>query len=339
MKQAKLNMAKNTAFEKPGSLRKKLIAILEDFEGWLQHGGLRKQVLELIPAFHALQELGISLVRVRNPDAKAGRDRILYYLREYPRTPIDGEELFVVAGVQEYGRRVRELRVELGWKVVSGKTVAEMLEEGDVSGNDFNAELSEMKADDYILLDTERDREAAYRWNVANEIRRKDLSAQDSALAFLRENVGKPVTGEELRYVANEAQSWPRRTRELRTEQGWPVKTKNTGRSDLPVGTYILEKDRQNPPHDRDIKDRVRMEVLGRDSYRCCNCEWSYDNAHPDDPRSLLEFHHVKHHVEGGKNNAKNLLTLCNVCHDEVHSRGNLSTPEALFEWIGRDAR
>lgn len=332
-------MAESTAFKKPEPLRKKLIGILEDFEEWLQGGGLRKQVLELMPAVRTLQELGISLVCVKEPDAKAARDRILYYLREYPRTPISGEELSIVAGIYQYARRVRELRKERGWKVVSGITVSGMLEEGDVSIDEFDADLSEMSPDDYILLDTERDREAAYRWNVANDIRRRDLSAQDSVLAFLRKNVGKPVTGEELRYVTDDTQSWPRRTRELRTEEGWPVKTNKTGRTDLPMGTYILEEDRQNPPHDRHIKDSTRGEVLERDRYCCRNCGWSYDNENPADPRSLLELHHVEHHVEGGKNNAENLITLCNVCHDEVHSRNELSSPETFFDWLGDDTR
>ncbi|NCX93500.1 MAG: HNH endonuclease [Gammaproteobacteria bacterium] len=38
-----------------------------------------------------------------------------------------------------------------------------------------------------------------------------------------------------------------------------------------------------------------------------------------DDPR-ILELHHLKAHVEGGENIAKNLIVLCNRCHDDIHA-------------------
>jgi hypothetical protein len=71
-------------------------------------------------------------------------------------------------------------------------------------------------------------------------------------------------------YVANEKTEWARRVRELRTELGWPVVTKVTGRPDLSVGVYVLEQDRQSPVHDRKIPDPVRAAVLTRDDHRWC---------------------------------------------------------------------
>ncbi|WP_323985578.1 HNH endonuclease [Klebsiella aerogenes] len=38
-------------------------------------------------------------------------------------------------------------------------------------------------------------------------------------------------------------------------------------------------------------------------------------------PRTFLELHHIEHHADGGENTLENLITLCNVCHDEVHHR------------------
>ncbi|WP_139153108.1 HNH endonuclease, partial [Enterobacter kobei] len=35
----------------------------------------------------------------------------------------------------------------------------------------------------------------------------------------------------------------------------------------------------------------------------------------------FLELHHIEHHADGGENTLDNLITLCNVCHDEVHRR------------------
>ncbi len=107
--------------------------------------------------------------------------------------------------------------------------------------------------------------DAAHRWRIANEIRKKKLGVRDKILEYMRRNVGKHITGEELRYIANDRSEWARRVRELRTEFGWPITTKSTGRPDLPVGVYALEQDRQSPPHDRKIPDSVRREVLRRD--------------------------------------------------------------------------
>ncbi len=86
------------------------------------------------------------------------------------------------------------------------------------------------------LMTTEQDREAALRWNEANVLRRSKLSTKDKILSYLRKNVGRPVTGEELRYLANDSKEWARRTRELRTEEGWPIATRNSGRPELEVG-------------------------------------------------------------------------------------------------------
>lgn len=35
----------------------------------------------------------------------------------------------------------------------------------------------------------------------------------------------------------------------------------------------------------------------------------------PSDPRSLLELHHIEHHVDG-ENTVENLITLCIACRD-----------------------
>jgi hypothetical protein len=247
--------------------------------------------------------------------ASTAKDRILYYFRRYPRTIINGDELLVVSGIQEYARRVRELRVQLGWSIASGVTVKEMHEdEAEAVPN----ELKAMRPSDYVLLHTGQDREAAHRWNLGNTIRRQSGSVRDKILKFLRANIGRGVTGEELRYVAGDKTEWARRVRELRTEFGWPVVTKSTGRPDLAIGVYILQADRQSPKHDRGIQDDVRREVLRRDGYKCQQCDWSHKEWNPSDPRHL-ELHHIKHHATGGQNVKENLKTLCTVCHDKVH--------------------
>lgn len=297
----------------PETIRLKVAKFIENFEVELQTGELRRKVLALVPVFHGLRDLGKALIPAEY--ASAARDRILYYFRKYPNTIISSDELLVVSGIQEYARRLRELRVQFGWAIASGVTVKEM---GKDEPEDVPDMLKSMKPNEYILLNAEEDRDAAHRWNVANTIRNKRASVREKILQFLRANVGRVVTNEELRYVAGDKTEWARRVRELRSELGWPIATKTTGRPDLGIGVYILQADRQSPEHDRHIPDDVRRELLRRDGYKCKSCGWSHDEWNPSDPRHL-EIHHIKHHVKGGENAEGNLQTLCTVCHDKVH--------------------
>jgi len=208
--------------------------------------------------------------------------------------------------------------VQFGWLIVSGITAKEMTEEGEFPLE--NVDISKMKPSDYILVDTTQDRDAAHRWFLANDIRKENLSVRDKILKYFLKNVGKQISGEELRYVAKDKSEWARRVRELRTEFGWPIVTKNTGRPDMEIGIYVLEADRQSPEHDRHIPDAVKRGVLRRDSYKCQSCGWTHGAWNRSDPRHL-ELHHVKPHVEGGENTEENLITLCTVCHDHIHRR------------------
>ena len=299
----------------PEEIRQDLVRLLADFEGSLLRGDLRERVLALVPAFQLLRDLGSSLFVEERP--AAARDRILAYFRRYPGVVIHGDELMVVSGIQDWPRRIRELRRQFGWAIASGVTLREMTAEEDTEPL-AGTNLSSLKPEEYVLLHAEQDRDAALRWNVANSIRRGKGGVRQRILEYLRINVGRPVTGEELRYVANDKTEWARRIRELRTEEGWPVVTKNTGRPDLAVGVYLLEQDRQSPQHDRSIPDPVRRAVLVRDSYQCSVCGWTHQQWNKSDPRHL-ELHHVEAHAKGGANSEENLVTLCTVCHDEAH--------------------
>ncbi len=182
------------------------------------------------------------------------------------------------------------------------------------------AELQAMNRDSYILLSEEQDRDAAHRWHLANSIRKERGGAKSKILRFLQENLGTPVSTEELRYVAGGKSEWGRRTRELRTEDGWQVATKANGRPDLQIGLYVLQSLQQLPVHDRKIQESVRREAMMRDQHTCQECGWNHRLQNPSDTRHL-ELHHEEHHVDGGENVLENLTTLCNICHDVCHSR------------------
>lgn len=323
-------MRRSRPENEPEALRQSLVELLTNFAEELRKSDLRAKVIALVPAFHKLRDLGSSLIPKN--EAASARNRIIAYFLRYPHTVINGDELMVVSGIAEWARRVRELRVQFGWSIYSGVTFRDMAEEaGDADDTGENADLeaalgihpSRIKPDQYVLMRAEQDRRAAHRWNVLNEVRRKKVSVTDKIIEYFRKNVGEEITGEELKYLAKDKKEWARRVRELRTEQGWPIVTKNSGREDLAIGVYVLEEDRQTYEHDRRIPDPVRVAVLQRDGHKCVKCGWNRSMLSPDDPRKMLELHHVKHHKDKGENTVENLITLCNVHHDEEHRHGH----------------
>jgi hypothetical protein len=302
----------------PEQLRRELVAILTNFESQLAHSALRDKVRSLVPAYEKLADLGNSVTPIEDGDS--GFDRLLSYLRRFQGEVVSGQELRVISGIHDYPRRIRELRKENGWPVLSGRMLRELRKE-ELEDAGESAIPAKLKVDDYILIATEPDEEAAERWRVANTIRRKKIGVGPKILEFFRANVGRAVTGEELRYVAGNKSEWARRTRELRTEQGWPVVTKSTGDPSLPVGVYLLVNETRAPAHDRNIPPGVRGEVMRRDNYSCRwnGCGWPIGFNVQFDHR-FLEVHHIEQHVHGGSNiDPENLITLCNVHHDEVH--------------------
>jgi hypothetical protein len=290
-------MARRSKKGDPEQLRKKLVDLLQRFEIHLSSSSLRVQVKELVPAHHHLRDMGSSLMDESETDS--GRDRILAYLKKYVGQVLAGDELMVVAGIDDYPRRIRELRVECGWAILSGVTAADISREDD---GDTAEELPpSMKPNDYMLLHDRQDRDAAHRWNMANGIRKKKTAAKDKVLDYLLANVGHEVSGEELRYVANGKSEWARRVRELRTQEGWRITTKTTGRPSLPIGIYVLESAIQAERQDRAIPDPVRYAVMDRDSYCCQDCRWDSRTDWSSSAPRHLELHHRKPHVEGGR--------------------------------------
>jgi hypothetical protein len=106
----------------------------------------------------------------------------------------------------------------------------------------------------------------------------------------------------------------------LRTEEGYLIATRFTGRPDLGIGQYILQsKDRVAEPHARNIPNDVEKVVYKRDDNTCRLCKWNQEKWSVKDPR-ILELHHLVHHSKGGANESCNLIVICSKCHDEVHA-------------------
>jgi hypothetical protein len=304
-----------------------LITLIDNFIALASSDRLREKVKTLIPAFRLLRKLGTTIIQTDNKTS--ARERILIYLERYPLTIIDSEELLVVSGILDYPRRIRELRVQFGYPIMSGKTVKTMFIEGEWTAT---LDVSKIKADEYIMLDTGQDRDAAHRWNLINSIRKEKTGVKEKLIKYFLKNVGREITGEELAYLANGATEWGRRARELRTEDGWLVKTRNTGRPDLPVGVYVLESSEQAEKHDRKIDDATRIAVLERDNFSCCKCGWDQSQKRNGDPRQFLELHHLDYHANKGSNTLDNLITVCNVHHDEIHREK--MNKEEVGDWV-----
>lgn len=268
---------------------------------------LREKVLRLVQLRGSVCDLGVTVAVDHGLSKTNALDRIRVYFEENVGAVLAGEELAVVSGISEYGRRIRQLRVEMGYRILSG------------ASPDANSGV-ELLPDQYVLVSRVADSDAARRWVIANRIRRSRAGSKDRVLHFLKENVGRIVTTEDLAYVAKGAKEFARRVRELRTEDGYAVSTRLTGRPDLGMGEYVLSSaERLAEPHDRNISLETQREVYARDSNTCRVCGWDMSKWNSANPR-ILELHHLKPHVNKGRNTPDNLIVICSRCHDGVHA-------------------
>jgi biotin operon repressor len=261
---------------------------------------------------HVVAEIAESEEEIFGPRPPARRGegakgRILTYLQENLGRPVSGRELAAISGIQEWARRVRELRVEEGF------------------------DIAEVGGGTYRLDSAEPDLRRRDQWRTANEIRNRPGSARSRIEAFLQANVGEIVTREQLDYVSKIAEG-SRRIRELRDESGWPIAS-HIDEPDLEPGSYRLLS--TDPADRRDTLQRLypddlRSRVFERDEYRCTQCGRDLAQALAEgDTRFYLEVHHkvaVADELAAlpaqQRNEISNLVTLCH--RDHVQETGQL---------------
>ncbi len=235
------------------------------------------------------------------PDGARGR--LLQYLQFRLGEVVGKDQLSGVAGIHEWARRIRELRVEEGWRISSNET------------------RDDLKPGEYVLEAGEPDVLLRQQWQDANRIRRLPGSGRARLLAFFRENVGSSLSKEQLRYVAN-IQEHPRRVREL-VEEGWQIDS-HLDRAELHPGEYLMTSLEQTPPKARE-HIKLRFRILERDSYACVVC-------HTKGGVGLrLQIHHRLPVHKGGGNSDDNLETLCDACHAGKHSRLRTAVEDELI--------
>ncbi|ODQ98280.1 hypothetical protein BHQ21_25965 [Mycobacterium sherrisii] len=249
-------------------------------------------------------ELRVLVVRRfgRKPRAARGegaRHAILDYLQANLGQWVDGEELAAVSGIQEWARRVRELRVQEGYAI----------DEHD---------------DRYCLRRADPDAATAARWRMMYRIRRSGGSGRARVMAFLGACVGEVVSRDDIDYVAR-IREGSRRVRELRDEDGWPIAS-HIDDPGLQSGQYRLISD--DPADHRDPRQRLypedlRARVFERDRFTCQHCGRNRAKAEAaGDTRFYLEIHHrtaVAEQLDAlpaeQLNDERNLITYCHACH------------------------
>lgn len=243
------------------------------------------------------------------PRAKRGEGagpRLLAHLQSRVGEWISGEELRAASGfIDNWARRVRELRVEKGYDIT---------ERGDM----------------YRLESAAPNEERARRWQRLNAIRRTKGSGFKRLQLLFEEFVGEVIDGETIAYVAK-ISSAARRVRELRDEHGWPINS-HIDEEGLKPGEYRLVS--ADPSDRRDTRQRlyeegVREEVFARDAYTCQVCRRNRENAlAAGDTRFYLEIHHKSAVAEqldalppADLNKPENLITLCHTDHIQETAR------------------
>jgi hypothetical protein len=166
----------------------------------------RRVVIDCSDILIHVKDLCYSVVLEKGFTTDSARTRILEYFLKYPKMAIDGIEIECAAAISEYARRIRELRVEHGYQIVSGLS----------SDEDSDIHLS---SDQYMLVCVEPDVEAAKRWVFAKKVKGVKGGSRSKIKRYLFEYVGKPISTEELAYIAG-TRGFARRIRELRTEDG-----------------------------------------------------------------------------------------------------------------------
>ena len=238
----------------------------------------------------------------KSPRGAGGKARILSYLLARVGQEVAGEELAEVSGIQEWARRVRELRVEEGY------------------------EISELGSSTYRLEAATPDAERAAIWKRANVIRRQSGSGLERIAALFDASVGDVVTREQINYVGKISEG-SRRVRELRDEHGWPIDS-HVDDPTLGPGEYRLTSndpaDRRDPLQ-RLYPEGLRQKVFERDNYTCQICGKDRSKAEAaGDTRFYLEIHHkvaiaddLAKITPDERNNIENLITLCHRDHLE----------------------
>jgi hypothetical protein len=234
-------LARRSRIGEPETLRRKLIDLLNRLPERLETGTVGEQVGALVEVNLNLRELGASIGAALSPgEGDSGRARLLAYLRHQAGQIVHTEELMIVAGIGDYPRRIRELRTDHGWPIISGMAVRDMRAEDSSTAAIAILQLSNMAPEEYLLIEDRRDPLAVERWKSAAHVRDRHKHPIDAVADYFRRSPGQRITAEELRFVAGNTNGWPALIRSLR-QDGMLIRARVFGQPDLPAGIYLYQ--------------------------------------------------------------------------------------------------
>jgi len=173
---------------------------------------------------------------------------------------------------------------------------------------------------------------------------------------FFRANIGNVVTSIQIREaIGSGVSEWARRLRELRDEEGWPIRSHNDD-ARLRPGEYLLE---EEPPERRDVafartvSAKTRAEVLDRNGFTCQMCGLTPGDIDPSSGRQVrLHIGHIVDKSLGGEDELSNLRTLCSTCNQGAKNvtgekptaiwllsqvrRAGQDEQRAVFTWLAK---
>lgn len=152
---------------------------------------------------------------------------------------------------------------------------------------------------------------------------------------FLLQNVGSVVTAVQIRdAIGPEVSEWARRLRELRDEEGWPIRSHNDD-ARLKPGEYVLERE---PPASKDlafarnISTKLKAEAFDRNGFTCQMCGATPGDIDETTGRKVrLHVGHIVDKSLGGRDELSNLRTLCSTCNQGAK---NVTTERPTALWL-----
>ncbi len=188
----------------------------------------------------------------------------------------------------------------------------------------------------------------------------KRPGSKERIRSFFRANLGRVVTAGEIRdAIGQEVSEWARRLRELRDEEGWPIRSHNDD-ARLKPGEYLLEEappeKRRDLAFARTISAKLRAEVLDRNGFTCQMCGLTPGDIDSNTGRKVrLHIGHIVDKSLGGQDVLSNLRTLCSTCNQGAKNitgekptaiwllsqvrRAALDDQRAIHNWLSKKFR
>ncbi len=160
--------------------------------------------------------------------------------------------------------------------------------------------------------------------------------AKERIRQFLLEHVGEVITSNDLQAaVGSEVTEWARRLREIRSDDGWPIRSNNDD-STLRPGEYRLESLPETRPSyafARPISAKVRAQVLERNGHTCQMCGAGAGDVDDQNPGRKVRIHigHITARSHGGTDAPSNLRALCSTCNQGAK---NIAQEPPSWSWL-----